>query len=370
MSFKDYGVTHLTMMNNKPDIVNIINQYIHLKKIGYSYAGVCPFHNTRTYDAFRVSPDLQRFKCFNCGASGDVIEFIKLYHNTDFTGALKILNMNITVKGKVKKRYPRTTQQNKNSQKAIDETILSEAIYYWKMALKASREAQAYLNRRGITDRALIDSMSIGYAPKKGLLNYMINKGFSKDELLQSGLVRTGDYGLYDYFRDCIVFPVYGSDFKTETVTSRAIDPDAKLRHKHLQGRISTFYNAQNLNTYEYVIVTEGIFDCLSLLQKGFNAVAVFGTGGLKENMARLLINKKVYLCFDKEINNAGSKGIKRAVDILTDSGLPNVWIIELPYLDGMKMDINDLFAKHSFSKEDFAELMTIARAYDNKRQS
>jgi DNA primase len=95
--------------NSKPDIVDVISRYIPLKRVGASFAGICPFHPTRTFDAFRVSPALQIFKCFNCGATGDVIKFIMLIEKTDFKGALRILEMESS---KVVQRCSKVVQKN------------------------------------------------------------------------------------------------------------------------------------------------------------------------------------------------------------------------------------------------------------------
>lgn len=354
----------------KPDIVDIISQFISLKKIGSSYAGICPFHNTNTYDAFRVSPDLQRFKCFNCGAEGDVIEFIKLYHNTDFKGALEILRLDsVHIPKKQKKRHAKQRdsklKKNRHGENTNKITILYEAIHFYKECLKESKDARAYLINRGILDEGLIKKLAVGYAPKKGLETYMIDKGFSRQDLLDAGLLKEGEYGLYEFFRECIVFPVYNRHSELVTITSRSINPEARLRHKHLKGSMGVFYNEHSIDNSHYFIITEGIFDCLSLLQEGFSALAVFGTGGLQPEMARLLKGKTVYLCFDKEINQAGQKGLERAVDILTDEEVEDIRVIELPYLEGKKLDINELFTGHYFTKEDFSELMVNARTWN-----
>jgi DNA primase len=226
--------------------------------------------------------------------------------------------------------------------------------------LKFSLRARKYLESRGIYDQTLLDSLNIGYAPERGLYKYMVSKGFSGKELIEEGLIRED---LQDFFRDRIMFPVYDRQGNIVTVSSRAVNPNQKIRHLHLKGSISHFYNESALNGH-YVVVVEGIFDCLSLLQAGFPAVAVFGTGGLKEELARKLAKiDEVYLCFDKEVNSAGEKGVERALDILKEYKPRGVYTVRLPYLDGKKIDVNDLFSKHGFKKEDFAELLRIAKS-------
>jgi DNA primase len=300
------------------------------------------------------------FKCFNCGATGDVIEFVKKIERTDFQGAIEILHL-----GRFSKinNHKKTNKKEKIKIMERNQEILKEAVIYWKACLKHSNIAQEYLAFRGITDKELIDRLNIGYAPKQGLYRYLLEKGFSKQETLRSGLTKEDESdNQYDFFRERIIFPVYDRTGQITTVTSRSLNSNHRVKHLHLRGAIESFYNEQDINS-AYIIIVEGIFDCLSLIQSGFKAVAVFGTGGLKDSMAIKLRNTEdIYLCYDKETNQAGSQGIERAIDILTDYNIRNIYRIELPYLEGKKLDVNDLFARHEFTREDFSELMIQAR--------
>jgi DNA primase len=353
---------HVIAMANLPDIVDVVSKYMTLKRLGSSYAGQCPFHPTNTYDAFRVSPRRNIFKCFNCNESGGPVEFVMKMENVDYKHALEILDL--------KEYRPMKKQNPKNLKSDKNQPILKSASDFWLYNLYAHREGLRYFNSRGINNHVLIQNQHIGYAPKRGLLQHLLNSGYCKEEILKEGLAKEGKYGLYDFFRERIVFPVFNANGNIATITSRSIDPHEKIKHLHLSGNMETLYNENGIDG-TYVILCEGIMDCLSLMQEGFNAVATYGTGGLKPSMAqKLKKNSTIYLAFDKERNQAGQKGRKRAMEIFRCLRMDNVYPLELPFMDREKIDINDLFSKHGFTREDFSSLMEDALerkdCYDN----
>lgn len=339
------------------DIVDIISQYINLKRMGSNYAGQCPFHPTSSYDAFRVNPSKQIYRCFNCmDKAGDVIDFVMKIEDVDFKRAIEILNLksfNSDKKEKPKKAEPEILR---------NQTLMTTAVNYFKFHLQESKIAREYIKSRNITDEAFINSLNIGYAPKNGLLKYLKDCGHSEEEILTEGLVKEGKYGLYDFFRERIIFPVYSEKKSIVTITSRTIDSEAKIKHLHLSGDIRHFYNESALSG-TLLIIIEGIFDCLSLLQDGFNTIATFGTGGIKPEMAkRIKKDTKVFLCFDRDSNEAGQKGCLRAIEILKEEKITNIYPVELPIIEGKKTDINELYTNHNFTKEDMKELLIYAR--------
>lgn len=337
----------------KPDIVEVIKKYMELKRMGTLYAGQCPFHATNTMDSFRVSPSRQYYKCFNtsCGAAGDVYDFVMRIENCSFPEAKDKLHMRLTPFKTAPKYSPPKVTHN--------QPVLNAAISYWKFHYQYAHEGGHYLATRGVKERNLIDRLNIGYAPKSGLEEYMKGCGFTKEQLVTEGLVRKGKYGFYDHFRERVIFPIYDMDGNVKTITSRTVLPDLSLRHLHLPGSIDTFFNEPVLKEGGPITIVEGILDCLTLLQAGFQAMAVYGTEGLKEDMAKKLKNADtVFLAFDKEENNAGACGAAKALELLRAQKVENVHVIELPFLNSKKMDINDLFMQHGFTKEDFSELM------------
>jgi DNA primase len=335
------------------DIVEVISRYITLRRLGSSYSGQCPFHATSTYDAFRVSPRLNIFKCFNCNETGGPVDFIQKMEGVDFKSALEILDLKEYRPIKKFKSHTKTPGTG-----IRDQNILTRAVDYWTFNLYKKPEGLKYLYARGIRSYSLIRSLSIGYAPPKGLYQHFLTAGYSKQQILDTGLVKEGENGIYDHFRNRVTFPVYDRNNIIRTVTSRTIDPEQKIKHLHLPGDISTFYNERNIDT-SYVVLCEGIFDCLSLLQVGFNASALFGTGGLKAHMAeKLRKTNKIFLAFDRDSNEAGTKGLQRALGIFDSLKIDQGYPLELPFIVGKKMDMNDLFLSYAFTRDDFTSLM------------
>ena len=338
---------------NEPDIVEVISRYITLRRLGSSYSGQCPFHTTSTYDAFRVSPRLNIFKCFNCNETGGPVDFIRRIEGVDFKRALEILDLKEY--RPMKKKYfhietPKTEIKDQN--------ILKKAVDYWTSNLYKNPAGISYLYSRGIRSYGLIKSLNIGYAPVKGLCQHLLTAGYSKQQILDTGLVKEGENGVYDHFRNRVIFPVYDRNDIIRTVTSRTIDPEQRIKHLHLSGEIHTLYNERGIDN-SYIVLCEGIFDCLSLLQVGFNASALFGTGGLKPHMAeRLRKTNKIFIAFDRDSNDAGTKGLQRALGIFDSLKIHQVYPLELPFIVGKKMDINDLFLGYGFTREDFRSLM------------
>ncbi len=338
---------------SKIDIIEIISKYIDIKKIGNTYAAKCPFHPTNTFDAFRINPNKQIYRCFNCmNHSGDVIDFVMKIENVDFKRACEILNLS---------NYNPLKKENKKKippQIIKDQSILSTAVNYFKHHLNESSVAKDYLNSRKIKDKRLIEELNIGYAPKYGLAKYLENCGHSKENAIKEGLIKENQNGLYDFFRDRIIFPIYDTNKNIITITSRTLDNKTKVKHLHLPGEIGSFYNEKAIKKNS-VIIVEGIFDCLSLLQEGFNSAAIYGTNGLTDRLLLKLrkYSPTVYIAFDKDNNKAGEKGAATTSQKLNQHKINN-YTIYLPITNGNKTDINDLFSKEDFTKEDFISLI------------
>ena len=340
------------MLTELPEIHGVISQYLELKKQGPNYRGLCPFHLEKT-PSFTVSPQRQKFKCFGCGVSGNVIDFIKLRHDTDFKGAMEMLKVPFSAVA--------TMPQSPAIHQQLDQRLLQTCVSYWTYHLKQSPAGKAYLNFRGITNNDLIQTMKIGYAPRSGLFQALTKRHFSADNIFKHGVCREGRRGPYDHFRERLIFPVIDREGRITTITSRSIYHTSNYKHLHLPGDITNLYNESALDG-PYVIVVEGILDALALLQAGFRAVAAYGTGGFKPTMALKFQDTDLkYFCFDAEPNAAGHTGSRRAIDILSQKGINNAYEIRLPSIPGRKTDVNDFFHKFHHSAADFKDLMKAA---------
>ena len=213
--------TVLEEIKSRLDIVDFISEYVHLKHAGQNWKGLCPFHTEKT-PSFTVSPAKQIYHCFGCNSGGDIFSFLVKYENVAFPEAVSILAKKAGV-------VLKTTQKDavKTGEKEILFNIHIDAVTFFQQQLTRSEKARQYFNKRGIDINAQ-KLFSLGHAPKtwNALLNYLTGKGYKADVIKKSGLVTQGNKGVYDTFRDRIMFPIY--DLKGDVIAfgGRAINGD------------------------------------------------------------------------------------------------------------------------------------------------
>ncbi len=320
-------------IKDRIDIVDLISDYVHLKKSGQNWKGLCPFHTEKT-PSFMVSPAKQIFHCFGCGSGGDIFTFLTRYETLTFPEALSMLAKRAGVTLKVTQKSAAQA-----GEKEVLLNIHKDAVDFFRQSLTKNNKAVAYLKDRGI-DRKNIDTFGIGYAPKSWneLLNYLSRKGYKPEVIKKSGLVVQGNKGNYDTFRDRIMFPIL--DLKGDVVAfgGRSIDgsepkylnsPETPIFNKSrvLYG-LSLAKDAikKNGNT----LFMEGYLDVIAAHMFGFSqAVAALGTA-LTPDHGRLIKRfvEEVILVFDSD--QAGIKAAKRAAGVLLESGL-EVKILSVP---------------------------------------
>lgn len=310
-------------IKNRLDIVQVVEKYVKLKKAGKNYSGNCPFHNEKT-PSFMVSPEIQRYKCFGCGESGDIFNFIQEIENLDFPEALEKLAKEAGVE--IKKTAPNTRYTR------LEEINYIATKYYYKQ-LKASKEAQEYIKERGFDDTS-IKTFGIGYAPKRQKLREELNKvGFNnKKELLDSGLFVEKDSQIKDKFVNRIMFPIRSSRGKVIAFTARNM-PDSDWGPKYLNSPETPLFKKKN-NLYgqyeskqdvrkeDLAIICEGSTDVISAHQKKHkNIVAPLGTGLTREQLENLSrLTKNILFFFDND--DAGFKALVRGFKIASELNL------------------------------------------------
>ncbi|RBP68894.1 DNA primase [Alkalibaculum bacchi] len=320
------------------DIVDIISEYVTLKKMGTSHKCCCPFHVEKT-PSFVVTREKQLYHCFGCGAGGNVITFIMEIEKLNFVEALKFLADKVHIK------LPQNQQYNSERNEKRERQLLihrDAAIYYYKTLLHDSK-AMAYLLDRKI-DKATIKKYGLGYAPKygNGLLRYLFSKKYNVNELLESGLILRGKNrstnDLYDRFRDRIMFPIQNVTGKVIAFGGRVLDnsispkylnsPETQIFHKgkNLYG----LNNAKKQIVNEQIIIVEGYMDVIGLYQKGIkNAVASLGTA-FTQDQSKLLKRyaKELVVIYDGD--RAGQEATSKAIEILQDNDI-DIKIVSLP---------------------------------------
>jgi DNA primase len=352
----------LQEIKDRIDIVDLISEYVSLKKAGQNWKGLCPFHTEKT-PSFTVSPAKQIFHCFGCGTGGDIFTFIVRYENLTFPETLKILANKAGVTLKTSGRPVQTGEKDKLI------SIHKDTLNFFQQNLKKHSGAQSYLNKRGIS-RDIQEIFSLGYAPKSwnALLTHLMRKKYNPEHIKKAGLAVQGSKGIYDTFRDRIIFPIY--DLKGDVVAfgGRSIDGSEP---KYLNSPETPIFNKRKvlygLNRAKdsikhdgYAMFMEGYTDVITAHVYGFtNAVAPLGTAFTQEH-GRLIkrFTEDVVLVFDSD--RAGIKAAKNAASILFDAGL-NVKILSFPNNDDpdsfLKKNGKDAFSKlleHPLSIVDF----------------
>lgn len=323
----------LEEIKSRLDIVDFISDYVDLKKAGQNYKGLCPFHSEKT-PSFIVSPDKQIYHCFGCGEGGNIFSFIMRHDNITFPEAIKILARRAGVNIREKK--------GKTSEEGLTYKLIElnrESLRVFQENLRKSREALAYLEKRGI-DIEAIKNFSIGYSMKSWshLYNYLKDKGFSDSLMLQAGLVAKGEKGLHDIFRGRIMFPIKNIQGEVIAFGGRVMD-DSMPKYLNSPDTI-IFKKGENLYGLDvakdeirkkgFVIITEGYLDVIASHQKGFpNTVAPLGTALTEAHLLRLKrFAKKAIVVFDGD--EAGKAAARRSIPIFFSHGF-QVKVLLLP---------------------------------------
>ncbi len=310
---------------NRNDIVDVISQYVTLKKSGRNFLGLCPFHKEKT-PSFSVSPDKQIFHCFGCGVGGNVVHFISKIENINFRESLELLadksGMELPTidSGEDSKRL-------ELKQKVFKINELVANLYHETLYKPIAKPAQEYVKKRKLDNKTLVN-FKIGYAPNQNILyKFLKEKGFEDEEILASTLVKKYNNSFVDSFRNRLMFPI--SDVRNRVIAfgGRVLDnslpkyinsPDTIVYNK---GRNLYGLNVAKNAKLDKIIMVEGYMDCVSLHQRGIpNVVASLGTA-LTENQGRLLrkYSEKVVISYDSD--GAGQSATLRGLEILKNIG-------------------------------------------------
>ncbi len=289
------------------DIVDIISTYLPLTQRGKNYFGVCPFHDDHS-PSMSVSSDLQIYRCFSCGATGNAIKFVMDYENVAFKEALAILankaGLNYDFSGF------KTNQKTKISP-LYEVYEISKKFYQNNINTVNSKQALEYLNKREI-DEDIIKKFEIGLSLKKRdlLTQLLTSKGYSQAILESSGLILKNQYGYSDIYCDRIMFPLWDLEGKTVGFSGRIYagnDPSKYIntRETEIFQKRRLIYNYHNAKEEcrhkDTVIIMEGFMDVIRAYTIGVkNVVATMGTAVTKEQVAIIRkMAKNIILCFD-----------------------------------------------------------------------
>ena len=308
------------------DIVELVSQYVQLKKSGANYFGLCPFHNEKTA-SFSVAPERQIFHCFGCGAGGGAIRFIMQIEGLDFVDAVKFLadrvGMTVPEDGSVsedgRRARARLLELNRDAARFFHAQLMSDA----------GREGLNYFRGRQLSQKT-VNNFGLGFAPPgwDNLINDMTRRGYSKQELIDAGLVVKNERGgIYDKFRNRVMFPIIDVRGNVIAFGGRVLD-DSKPKYLN-SPETQIFSKSRNLfalnlarkSKEKRFILAEGYMDVISLHQAGFDtAIASLGTS-LTEEQARLISRYTDQVVISYDGDAAGRAATERAIEIFKRTG-------------------------------------------------
>ncbi|MBQ2250541.1 MAG: DNA primase, partial [Lachnospiraceae bacterium] len=327
-------------VRTRNDIVDVISQYVNLKKKGANYFGLCPFHNEKS-PSFSVSPGKQMYYCFGCGAGGNVITFVMEYENYSFVEAVKMLadRVGITLPEVEYTKEAKAAADLKNTLLEINR--LAANYFYYQLKQPHGKIGYDYLKRRQLTDET-IKRFGLGFANKTSndLYQYMRSKGYSDAILKETGLFFIEERGAHDKFWNRVMFPIldvnnrvigFGGRVMGEGEPKYLNSPETKLfdKSRNLYG-----LNYARTSRAKYMLICEGYMDVIALHQAGFtNAVASLGTAFTSQHAVLLKrYTDQVVLTYDSD--GAGVRAALRAIPILKEVGM-SVKVLDMkPYKD------------------------------------
>lgn len=321
-------------IRNSNNIVDVVSQYVVLKRSGRNYFGRCPFHNEKS-PSFSVSPDRQIFHCFGCGVGGDSIGFISKIEGIGYREAIEVLADRANIKLPTLD-YNQDMHKEYLKSQVYKINELTAEFYHQNLYLPIAKPAQEYVKKRKLNN-ATLKAFKIGYSGNfNELYKFLKEKGFKEEEILASGLVNKNENGTFiDRYRKRLMFPIYDVRGRTIAFGGRVLD-DSKPKYINSPENIvySKSRNLFGLNVakkgdLKRILIVEGYMDCVSLHQRGItNVVASLGTA-LTQEQGRLLRKHSEQVILGYDADGAGQAAIIRGMEILQGLGC-DVRILQL----------------------------------------
>lgn len=321
-----YSDELLDEIKSKNDILDIVSQYVTLKRTGRNYMGLCPFHKEKS-GSFCVSPDKQIFHCFGCGVGGNVFHFISKIENLNFKESVEFLASRAGIELPTSNNLE-DDRLSRLKSRVYEVNKCAAEFYHQNLYKPTAKPAQEYVKKRRLDNKTLI-AFKIGYSGRfNELYQELKSKGFTEEEILASCLVNKNQDGKFiDRFRNRLMFPIVDTHERVIAFGGRVLD-DSKPKYinspediVYSKGRHLFAFNIARKYNEKTIIMVEGYMDAVSLHQRGIhNAVASLGTA-LTEAQGRLLRRscEKVIIGYDAD--GAGQAATLRGLEILQNLG-------------------------------------------------
>lgn len=347
----------IQQIKRQNDIVDVIGGYLELRRSGVNFMARCPFHGEKT-PSFNVNRNLQIYKCFGCGESGDVIKFVEKYESCTFLEACEILAKRAGIP------MPETSANRDDKEyrerKAKKETYLAicretARFYYRAYRSDVGKTARDYVAERGF-DETTVNKFGIGYSPDSfSLVKHLQSKGYKTEDCVKCGVLQQTQRGIADALNGRLIIPIFNIQGQVIAFGGRGLDEYTISRGKYKNtSETLLFTKKDNLfavhiakeqkqqTALPHLVVVEGYMDVIAMYQAGFKgAVASMGTS-LTEQQAKWLsrLSDTVYICYDGDA--AGQKATVRGMDILDRAGL-EVRVMTVPE----KLDPDEYIKKY-----------------------
>lgn len=318
----------------RTDLVELIAQYVPLKKSGRSHKGLCPFHAEKT-PSFHVDGERGFYKCYGCGKGGDCFSFLQEKEGLSFNEAGEVLARRLGLQWT---RRGETQEQRSNRERLYDGVALAER--FFRRSLEAAPEVREYLVRRGLRPET-IELFRLGYAPPgyEALLRWLRREQVSLEEAEAADLVYKGENGLRDRFVDRVIFPIFDLEgrpiaFGGRTMRADGIPKYLNSRETPIFQKGKTLYGLhlakKAIPDAGFAVVVEGYMDVIALHQAGIaNAVASLGTGVTETNVGILSrYSRDLVMCYDGD--SAGMQAAERNSSMFEQAGC-SVRVASLP---------------------------------------
>ena len=325
------------------NIVEVVSDFVTLKRKGTSYQACCPFHNERT-PSFVVSPAKGLFKCFGCGKGGNAVTFVMEHEKISYADALKYVAKKYGIEVHEKELTPEEAKRNDDRESMM--AVNSWAATYFERTLHDTDEGMSvgmgYFRERGFTD-ATIRKFALGYCPAKGneMTAAALEAGYKEQFLTETGLtIKRESGGYYDRFTGRVIFPVFsisgrvigfgGRVLRTSERTAKYLNSPESLVYNKSQTLYGIFQAKNAIVKANYCILVEGYTDVMRLHQTGIeNVVASSGTSLTTEQIKLISrFTKNITVIYDGDA--AGIKASLRGIDMILREGL-NVRVVLLP---------------------------------------
>ena len=325
-------------LKSSVDIVKVIGEYVRLRKSGVvRYTGLCPFHSEKT-PSFSVHAGHQFYKCFGCGASGDVLKFVMEFEHVSFPEALKLLAERNGIPMPKRAEYADADTRLRAAVFQIQE--LAEEAFREQLAGPAGAEARRYLEKRGVAPEVSAQ-FGLGYAERSGrsLLRLLEKQGFTAEQMENSGLMgRRDDGSFYDRFRNRLMFPIHSESGKAIGFGGRALDPADEAKYLNsaespIYKKSAVLYNLhrakEGIRRADRSVLVEGYMDAIGVFAAGVReVVASCGTSLTVQQVQALRRHSdKIVVNFDPDA--AGADAAERSINLLLDESM-RVRIVEL----------------------------------------